>query len=62
MKAIRVLLAVIAALMICNEAPDLMNQDFRINFWGVILMGFLVASTPHSHQWFVKHFKSLRHE
>ena len=43
MKAIRFFLAVVAGLMIVNDNPA--AQDFRINFWGMVLAAVLIATT-----------------
>lgn len=43
MKAIRFFLAVVAGLMIVNDNPA--AQDFRINFWGLVLAVVLIATT-----------------
>ena len=43
MKAIRFFLAVVAGLMIVNDNPA--AQDFRINFWGLVLAAVLIATT-----------------
>ena len=46
MKAIRFFLAVVAGLMIVNDNPA--AQDFRINFWGMVLAKGYKKGATHS--------------
>jgi hypothetical protein len=56
MKAIRFFLAVVAGLMIVNDNPAV--QDFRINFWGLVLAAVLIATTKRGEAGIKKYLKT----
>lgn len=56
MKAIRFFLAVVAGLMIVNDNPA--AQDFRINFWGLVLAAVLIATTKRGKAGIKKYLKT----
>lgn len=57
MKAIRFFLAVVAGLMIVNDNPA--AQDFRINFWGIVLAAaVLIATTKRGESVIKKYLKT----
>ena len=56
MKAIRFFLAVVAGLMIVNDNPA--AQDFRINFWGLVLAVVLIATTKRGEAGINKYLKT----
>lgn len=56
MKIIRFTLAVIAGLMIVNDNP--VAQDFRINFWGMVLAAVLIATTKRGEAGIKKYLKN----
>lgn len=56
MKAIRFFLAVVAGLMIVNDNPA--AQDFRINFWGMVLAAVLIATTKRGEAGIKKYLKT----
>ena len=56
MKAIRFFLAVVAGLMIVNDNPAV--QDFRINFWGMVLAAVLIATTKRGESVIKKYLKT----
>lgn len=56
MKAIRFFLAVVAGLMIVNDNPA--AQDFRINFWGLVLAVVLIATTRRGEAGIKKYLKT----
>nr|DAJ31857.1 MAG TPA: hypothetical protein [Caudoviricetes sp.] len=56
MKVIRFFLAVVAGLMIVNDNPA--AQDFRINFWGLVLAVVLIATTKRGEAGIKKYLKT----
>jgi|GEM_PF-3959325 hypothetical protein len=56
MKVIRFFLAVVAGLMIVNDNPA--AQDFRINFWGLVLAVVLIATTKLGEAGIKKYLKT----
>ena len=56
MKVIRFFLAVGAGLMIVNDNPA--AQDFRINFWGLVLAVVLIATTKRGEAGIKKYLKT----
>ena len=56
MKAIRFFLALFAGLMIVNDNPA--AQDFRINFWGLVLAVVLIATTKRGEAGIKKYLKT----
>ena len=56
MRVIRFFLAVVAGLMIVNDNPA--AQDFRINFWGLVLAVVLIATTKRGEAGIKKYLKT----